>query len=106
MSNTIKTALLLGTLSALLLFFGEALGGAQGMVIGFFFAVVTNFASYWVSDKIVLRIYSATEVGPGHRLYETGARLAQRAGLPQPRCHVIPDASPDASAPRPNPQYA
>src|SRR5438128_1550789 len=68
MSNTIKTALLLGTLSALLLFFGEALGGAQGMVVGFFFAVVTNFASYWFSDKIVLRMYGAQEVGPGNRI--------------------------------------
>jgi len=106
MSNTIKTALLLGVLSALLLFIGEALGGAQGMVIGFFFAVVTNFASYWFSDKIVLRMYSATEVGPGHRLYETVARLAQRAGLPQPRCYVIPDASPNAFATGRNPQHA
>src|SRR6266545_3472323 len=106
MSNTIKTALLLGVLSALLLFIGEALGGAQGMVIGFFFAVVTNFASYWFSDKIVLRMYGATEVGPGHRLYETVARLAQRAGLPQPRCYVIPDASPNAFATGRNPQHA
>src|SRR5258705_9756951 len=106
MSNTIKTALLLGVLSALLLFIGEALGGAQGMVIGFFFAVVPNFASYWFSDKIVLRMYSATEVGPGHRLYETVARLAQRAGLPQPRCYVIPDASPNAFATGRNPQHA
>src|SRR5258705_1875209 len=106
MSNTIKTALLLGVLSALLLFIGEALGGAQGMVIGFFFAVVPNFASYWFSDKIVLRMYSATEVGPGHRLYETVARLAQRAGLPQPRCYVIPDASPNAFATGRNPEHA
>src|SRR5216684_6477617 len=106
MSNTIKTALLLGTLSALLLFFGEALGGAQGMVVGFFLAVVTNFASYWFSDKIVLRMYSATEVGPGHRLYEIVGRLAKRAGLPQPRCYVIPDPSPNAFATGRNPEHA
>src|SRR6266496_5016756 len=106
MSNTIKTALLLGVLSALLLFIGEALGGAQGMVIGFFFAVVTNFASYWFSDKIVLRMYNAQEVGPGHRLFDTVARLAQRAGLPQPRCYVIPQASPNAFATGRNPQHA
>ena len=60
MNNIVKTALLLGVLSALLMFIGEALGGAQGMVLGFFFAVVTNFGSYWFSDKIVLRMYSAT----------------------------------------------
>ena len=106
MSNTIKTALLLGVLSALLLFIGEALGGAQGMMIGFLFAVIMNFASYWFSVKIVLRMYNSTEVGPGHRLYETVARLAQRAGLPQPRCYIIPDASPNAFATGRNPQHA
>src|SRR6476661_2264621 len=106
MSNTIKTALLLGTLSALLLFFGEALGGAQGMVVGFFFAVAMNFASYWFSDTIVLRMYRAQEVGPGHRLYESVRRLAQRAGLPMPRVYVIPDMSPNAFATGRNPQHA
>src|SRR5712692_353702 len=106
MSNTIKTALLLGTLSALLLFFGEALGGAQGMIVGFFFAVVTNFASYWFSDKIVLRMYGAQEVGPGHCLYETVGRLAGRAGLPMPRCYIIPELSPNAFATGRNPQHA
>ena len=69
MNNTVKTALLLGTMSALLMFIGEALGGAGGLVIGFLFAVATNFASYWFSDKIVLRMYNAQEVGPEHRLY-------------------------------------
>jgi heat shock protein HtpX len=106
MANTVKTALLLGVMSALLLFIGEALGGAQGMAVGFAFAVVTNFASYWFSDKIVLRMYNATEVGPGHRLYEAVSRLAQRAGLPQPRCYVIPDASPNAFATGRSPEHA
>ena len=106
MSNTVKTALLLGVLGAALIFVGGAIGGEQGMIIGFLFAVVTNFASYWFSDKIVLRMYSAAEVGPGHRLYDLVARLAQRAGLPQPRCYVIPDASPNAFATGRNPQHA
>src|SRR4029450_11498442 len=85
---------------------GEALGGAQGMVIGFGFAVATNFASYWFSDKIVLGMYRAQEVGPGHPLYDMVARLASRAGLPQPRCYIIPDASPNAFATRRNPEHA
>jgi heat shock protein HtpX len=106
MTNTVKTALLLGTLSALLLLIGEALGGAGGMVVGLFFAVATNVASYWFSDKIVLRMYNAQEVGPGHRLFDTVDRLAKRAGLPQPRCYVIPDASPNAFATGRNPQHA
>ena len=106
MSNTVKTALLLGTMSALLMLIGETLGGAGGMAIGFLFAVGTNFASYWFSDKIVLRMYNAQEVGPGHRLFDVVDRLAKRAGLPQPRCYVIPDASPNAFATGRNPQHA
>jgi len=106
MNNTVKTALLLGTMSALLMLIGQALGGAGGMVIGFFFAVVTNFASYWFSDKIVLRMYNAKEVGAGHRLFDIVDRLAKRAGLPQPRCYVIPDASPNAFATGRNPEHA
>jgi|SRR6185369_5826504 len=106
MSNTVKTALLLGALSALLLLIGEALGGAQGMVIGFLFAVITNFGSYWFSDKIVLSMYRATEVGPDHRLTQIVSRLAARAGLPQPRCYIIPDPSPNAFATGRNPEHA
>src|SRR5262252_1128518 len=106
MSNTIKTALLLGTLSALFLFLGDALGGAQGMLVGFFFALVTNFASYWFSDAIVLRMYNAQEVGPGNRLYETVRRLADRAGLPMPRVYIIPEPSPNAFATGRNPDHA
>jgi heat shock protein HtpX len=106
MSNTIKTALLLGALSALLLLIGEAIGGAQGMVIGFLFAVVTNFGSYWFSDKIVLSMYRATEVGPDHRLTQIVTRLAAKAGLPQPRCYIIPDPSPNAFATGRNPEHA
>jgi heat shock protein HtpX len=106
MSNTMKTTFLLGAMSAVLLGVGEVLGGAQGLVFGFFFAVATNFVSYWYSDKIVLRMYNAQEVGPGHRLYDVVSRLARRAGLPQPRCYVIPDASPNAFATGRNPNHA
>jgi heat shock protein HtpX len=106
MSNVLKTTVLLGIMSGLFLVVGEAFGGSQGLVLGFVFAVVANFASYWFSDRIVLSMYGATEVGPGHRLYETVARLAARAGLPQPRCYTIPEASPNAFATGRNPQHA
>ena len=106
MSNVVKTALLLGAMSGLFLLVGEALGGGQGMLVGFMFAVVMNFASYWFSDKIVLSMYGAREVGPGHRLYEIVSRLAQRAGLPQPRVYIIPEASPNAFATGRNPDHA
>ncbi len=106
MSNVIKTALLLGVLSALLMGIGQALGGAQGLLLGFMFAVVTNFGSYWFSDKIVLSMYSATEVGPDHRLYQVVSRLANRSGLPMPRVYVIPELSPNAFATGRNPHHA
>jgi heat shock protein HtpX len=106
MTNTLKTAVLLAVLSAVFLFLGEALGGAQGLVLGFIFAAVTNIGSYWFSDKIVLRMYGAKEVGAEHPLYGIVARLAQRAGLPQPRVYIIPQASPNAFATGRDPEHA
>jgi len=106
MQNTVKTALLLGAMSALLLLVGETLGGAQGLVVGFLFAVGTNFFSYWFSDRIVLAMYTAKQVGPESRLYQIVSRLAQRAGLPMPKVYVIPDASPNAFATGRNPNHA
>ena len=106
MTNTLKTATLLGLLTAVLMFIGQAIGGGSGLVVGFFLAVAMNFGSYWFSDKIVLRMYRAQEVGPGHRLYELVALLAQRAGLPQPKTYIIPDPSPNAFATGRNPQHA
>src|ERR1700681_3479755 len=106
MSNALKTAFLLGALSALLLVIGEWLRGAHGLVLGFLFAIATNFVSYWFSDKIVLKMYGAKEVGPDHPLHRIVSRLAARAGLPQPRCYVIPQASPNAFATGRNPKHA
>jgi heat shock protein HtpX len=106
MGNTFKTALLLGLLSAVLLFIGEALGGRSGLVLAFGFAVVMNFVSYWFSDKIVLAMYRAQPVGPDHPLSRIVARLAQQANLPMPKVYVIPDASPNAFATGRNPSHA
>jgi len=106
MPNGLKTALLLGLLSGLLLVIGELFGGANGLVTMFIVAAVMNFVSYWFSDKIVLRMYRAQEVGPEHPLYSVTARLAQRAGLPMPKVYVIPDQSPNAFATGRNPSHA
>ncbi len=84
MRNGLKTVLLLGILSALLLVLGEALGGGRGLILGFFFAAAMNFGLYWFSDKIVLRMYGAKEVGTDLLLYRVVANLVQRAGLPMP----------------------
>ena len=82
MTNTLKTTLLLGLLSGLLLYIGDLLGGPQGLVIAFGFALVTNFVSYWFSDKIALAMYSRTAGRPG-----APAPPAHRAAWPgRPDC--------------------
>jgi heat shock protein HtpX len=106
MSSTLKTAALLGGLTALLVLLGGAFGGQGGLYIALVVALAMNVGSYWFSDKIVLRMYRATEVGPDHKLHRITAKLAQRAGLPMPRVYVIPDASPNAFATGRNPEHA
>src|SRR4051812_27736498 len=106
MANGIKTALLLGLLSGVLLMIGEWLGGANGLVMAFGLAAVMNLGSYWFSDKIVLRMYKAQEVGPEHPLYRIVERLTVRASLPMPKVYIIPDPSPNAFATGRNPSHA
>jgi heat shock protein HtpX len=106
--NTIKSLVLLVALSAILMWIGGALGGKQGLVIAFGFAMVMNFASYWWSDKIVLSLYGAKEVKleDAPELYSDIQDLAQRAGLPMPRVYITPQEQPNAFATGRNPDHA
>jgi heat shock protein HtpX len=106
MANGLKTALLLGLLSGMLLLIGELAGGANGLMIAFVFAAVMNLGSYWFSDKIVLRMYRAQQVDATHPLYRITERLAQRGNLPMPKVYIIPDPSPNAFATGRNPEHA
>ena len=106
MTNGLKTALLLGLLSGLLLVIGELAGGANGLMIAFVLAAIMNFVSYWFSDKMVLRMYRAQEVGQGHPLFQITERLARQGGLPMPKVYIIPDSSPNAFATGRNPEHA
>ncbi len=106
MTNGLKTALLLGLLSGLLLVIGELAGGANGLMIAFVLAAIMNLVSYWFSDKMVLRMYRAQEVGQGHPLYQITERLARQGGLPMPKVYIIPDSSPNAFATGRNPEHA
>ena len=106
--NTLKTFSLLALLTMLLVVAGDVLGGRQGMLLAFGFAVVMNAAAYWWSDRIVLRMYRAREIGPAeapdlHRLTE---ELARRAALPTPRLALIPSETPNAFATGRNPAHA
>lgn len=108
MQNQFKTFFFLVLLAAILMTFGQAFGGSQGLVVGFALALVMNFFSYWFSDKIVLAIHKAQEIQPGDSqgLYEMVERLALRAALPMPRVYIIPDHSPNAFATGRNPYHA
>lgn len=106
MGNTVKTAFLLGSLSALLLLAGQAVGGQGGLLVALLIAAVMNFGSYWFSDKIVLAMYRAQEVEPNHPLSRIVARLVARAGLPMPKVYVIPTDTPNAFATGRSPQHA
>lgn len=106
--NGLKTAVLLGLLTGLILFVGGAIGGRNGLVIGLVFAGAMNLFSYWFSDKIVLAMYRAKPIeqadAPG--MYAVVERLAARASIPMPKLYLINDESPNAFATGRNPQHA
>ncbi len=106
--NSLKTALLLGALTGLLMLIGGWIGGRQGVVIAFLFAAVMNFVSYWYSDKIVLRMYGANEVTEREapELYALVRNLALRAGIPTPRVCIVPSDTPNAFATGRNEKHA
>ena len=106
--NRLKTTLLLSLLTVLMVLMGSAIGGKTGMVFAFFMAAAMNFFSYWYSDKIVLRMYGAQEIGEHDHpaFYGMVRRLATQAGLPMPKVYIIPDQSPNAFATGRNPQHA
>jgi heat shock protein HtpX len=106
--NTMKTGLLLGALTGLLMLIGGLFGGQHGVVIAFIFAMAMNFVSYWFSDKIVLRMYNAQAVSEHEapELYATVKNLALRAAMPMPRVYIIPGDTPNAFATGRNEQHA
>src|SRR5690349_12127039 len=110
--NAIKTVLLLGLLSGLLIVGGRAMGGRNGIYIGLTLAVIMNFAGYFFSDKIALASYSAQPVTESEnpevyrRVAPIVSSLTQRMGLPMPRLWVIAEDSPNAFATGRNPAHA
>jgi heat shock protein HtpX len=108
MSNTVKTTLLLGLLTALIMWFGQFLGGSQGLIVAFVFAAVMNFGSYWFSDKLVLAMYRARPVDQNDapELYRIVQNLATRSGMPMPKLYVIPTEAANAFATGRSPEHA
>ncbi|MDR1946738.1 MAG: zinc metalloprotease HtpX [Desulfovibrio sp.] len=108
MTSQLKTFLLLGLLTGVILCMGQALGGRSGLVVALAFALIMNLGSYWYSDKIVLRMYKARELSASESpmLHEIVGELAQAAGIPKPRIFLIPQDAPNAFATGRNPQNA
>ena len=98
--NTIKSVLLLGVLTGLLMFIGGLFGGKGGVVIAFLFAVVMNFGAYWFSDKIILKMYKAQEVTEHQapEIYALVRNLVMKAAMPMPKVYIIPEDTPNAFA--------
>src|SRR5262245_35207268 len=106
--NTFKTTFFLILLTLLLMGIGQLLGGHQGLVLAFGFAVVMNLISYWFSDKIVLAMYRAQPISESDlpdvaRIVRT---LSQQAGMPMPKLYRIPTETPNAFATGRSPNHA
>lgn len=105
--NSIKTAILLGFLTGILLLFGKLLGGNAGMVVALFMAAIMNFGSWFFSDKIVLSMYGvrllSEEEAPW--LHQTVEKLARNAGIPKPKVGIAPMDVPNAFATGRNPKH-
>lgn len=106
--NQIKTVILLGLLTGLLLGVGQLVGGARGLTIAFIFAIVINFGSYWFSDKIVLKMYRAKEIkeNDNPKLYKVVREVTQLASIPMPKVYMIPSDNANAFATGRNPKNA
>jgi heat shock protein HtpX len=108
MFNMLKTAVLMAAITALFMAIGGLLGGRTGMMLALAVAVAMNFFSYWYSDKLVLRMYSAQQVDEtsAPQFYRLVQDLAQRAKLPMPRVYLINEDAPNAFATGRNPEHA
>ncbi len=99
--NTLRTGLLMAALTGLFLAVGFALGGGTGMVVAFVFAGLANLWAYWNSDKALLSMYGAREVGEADApdLVRLVRQLSGQAGLPMPKVFVVDNPQPTPSPP-------
>jgi len=106
--NQIKTVILLGALTGILLWVGNLLGGMQGLTIAIVFAFIINFGAYWFSDKIVLKMYKAKEVKEGEEaeLHSLVREVANYAKIPMPKVYIINAPYANAFATGRNPKHA
>ncbi len=106
--NQFKTFLLMLVLTGIFILVGTAIGGRNGAIYAFIFAGLMNFAMYWFSDKIVLRMYKAQPVtqSDAPELYQMIGELVNKASLPMPKVYIIENDTPNAFATGRNPEHA
>lgn len=106
--NTLKVVLLLASLSGLLMLVGYLVARGAGVVIALVLSALMNFGSYWYSDSIVLRMYSAREVSPQEApvLHKAVESLSAKAEIPVPRIYLIAGETPNAFATGRNENHA
>jgi heat shock protein HtpX len=106
--NSVRTAVLLVSLSALIVLVGGALGGRTGLMIAVVIALVTNGIAYFASDRIALSAMRARQVSEVEQpvLYQIVRELSTAARRPMPRLYVSPTAAPNAFATGRNPRNA
>ncbi|MFH2013004.1 MAG: zinc metalloprotease HtpX [Pseudomonadota bacterium] len=106
--NSFKTVGLMVGLTLLLIWIGGIFGGKSGMLLAFIIACGMNLGTYWLSDRIILRMYHAEEVVPTDvpELYRLIEELIQKAEMPMPKVYIIPNDTPNAFATGRNPQHA
>src|SRR5690349_15258875 len=110
--NALKTVLLLGGLTALLLAGGELIGGRQGLYLWLALSALMNFVSYFFAERGELATYSAHPVTEAEnseayrRVAPMVRNLCHRMNLPMPRLWLIPDDSPNAFATGRDPQHS
>src|SRR3989344_2008939 len=106
--NQFKTVVLLGLLAGLLMSVGWLVGGYQGLTIGFAFAIIMNFGTYFFSDRIVLFMYRAKEAKKSEYpdLYKMVAEISKMADIPMPKVYIVPTETPNAFATGRNPKHA
>ena len=106
--NALKTAFLLGLLSAVLVVLGRIIAGEQGMIVALVIAAGMNFFSYWFSDRIVLALHRAQPLAreQAPQLFDILERLTARAGIPMPRVFLLPEDAPNAFATGRDPAHA
>ena len=106
--NVLKTGFLLALLTVVLVFLGQLMGGGQGAMVAFGFALVMNFVMYWFSDKIVLAMYRAKPLleTEAPQVYRAVREISSRIHIPMPRLYWISTRTPNAFATGRSPKHA